>query len=469
MASNNGTKKLQVAIVGSGMAGLVTAYLLSNDPHQRYAVKIFESGKTLSLDSASVSIPNATKTAFNRVDLPMRAFAGGFYSNLKAMYDHLGVKYHSQPFLFEFAKSPTKLGSRLRSDSQSQLPASSYFVHASNLHETPPPRPRALPFISYILEVVYLLVCYAWFSLCCFLVAPLDGLQGAESLEEYLRRTWVPEYFISYYVLPLISSVTTCPHQSLLGFPASDVIGYKRRTHNAPHYTVSNGVNTVQERLIKGVNYELSAPISKVTPTGNRVKLTWKKVDSNDAEDQEETFDKVIMAVAPDIVGQIFGPLQHFMRRIPTVMVESVVHSDKTMLKQGSSLEQRKSRLGAQLIYLRTTTDNIHQTESHHVQNCGSIVTTCPIDKIDDEHTIHSATFTRVLRTPESKRIVNSIFRDTPNFAGAEKSNSLWKNGDDNVFLVGGWCWDGMVLLEGCIVSAMRVANALNVEIPWKS
>lgn len=32
-----------VAVVGSGMAGLVTAYLLHKDPHQRYAVKLFES------------------------------------------------------------------------------------------------------------------------------------------------------------------------------------------------------------------------------------------------------------------------------------------------------------------------------------------------------------------------------------------------------------------------------------------
>lgn len=34
---------LRVAIVGSGMAGLVTAYLLQRDASHRYAVKVFES------------------------------------------------------------------------------------------------------------------------------------------------------------------------------------------------------------------------------------------------------------------------------------------------------------------------------------------------------------------------------------------------------------------------------------------
>jgi predicted NAD/FAD-binding protein len=33
----------RVAIVGSGLAGLVSANLLFNDPRQRYAVRVFES------------------------------------------------------------------------------------------------------------------------------------------------------------------------------------------------------------------------------------------------------------------------------------------------------------------------------------------------------------------------------------------------------------------------------------------
>lgn len=32
----------RVAVVGSGMAGLVTAYLLNRDPEQRYNVEVFE-------------------------------------------------------------------------------------------------------------------------------------------------------------------------------------------------------------------------------------------------------------------------------------------------------------------------------------------------------------------------------------------------------------------------------------------
>jgi hypothetical protein len=126
-------------------------------------------------------------------------------------------------------------------------------------------------------------------------------------------------------------------------------------------------------------------------------------------------------------------------------------------------------RHGAQLIRLRTTTDETPRTESHHVQSCGAIVTTCPYTPLEPSLVLHSAKFTRVLRSPESQRIVNAIFSSGQRVCGDDKSVPQWRNGDDNVYLAGGWCWDGMVLLEGCVVSAMRIANALGVEVPWSN
>jgi hypothetical protein len=103
------------------------------------------------------------------------------------------------------------------------------------------------------------------------------------------------------------------------------------------------------------------------------------------------------------------------------------------------------------------------------VQPCGAVVTTCPFSSIDPALTIHSARFTRVLRSAESRRVINSIFGDDSETGTGsfEKALPHWRNGDDNVSLVGGWCWDGMVLLEGCVISAMRVAEAFDVEVPW--
>ena len=397
-------------------------------------------GNTLSLDSASISIPNATRTSSDRVDLPMRAFAGGFYSNLRSMYDYLGIQYRSQPFLFEFAQSK-----------------SPYFSHASNLHQLPS-RPSGVSLTTYTYELVYLVVCYVYFSLCCFFIAP----QQDETLLAYLRRVWIPERFVAFYVLPLISSVTTCPHDSLLAFPASDLTEYKRRTHRAPHYTVAGGVKAAQDRLVEGIQYELNAAVVAVETEEDGVRLSWK---TSGGQQRTESFDYVILAVAPDVVGQVFKPLRHYMAHIPTAIVESVVHADGSVLNV-SHTSSAKSNISAQLIHLNT--DGQHRTESHHIQPCGVIVTTCPFSSMDKSCVIHSAKFTRVLRNVLSQRIVNAIFEDTWGSYGDDKTTPLWRNGDDNVYLVGGWCWDGMVLLEGCVVSAMRVADALGCDVPWR-
>ena len=53
MTSTKSDVEQKVAIVGSGMAGLVTAHLLHNDMHQRYSVTVFESVR-MSVSNSSV-------------------------------------------------------------------------------------------------------------------------------------------------------------------------------------------------------------------------------------------------------------------------------------------------------------------------------------------------------------------------------------------------------------------------------
>lgn len=51
MPSIESKQPIQVAIVGSGMAGLLTAFLLSRDPYTKYSVKIFESVRIYDMES----------------------------------------------------------------------------------------------------------------------------------------------------------------------------------------------------------------------------------------------------------------------------------------------------------------------------------------------------------------------------------------------------------------------------------
>lgn len=419
---------------------------------------------------------SAAQEMVDRIDVPMRAFAEGYYENLISMYRYLDVRFRSQPFVFSFEKDAVSRTSNGRSPE-------SYFVHTSNSHRLPPMRPQGIHPVVWILRTLYVAVWYFWWSFCCSMVPPTPAskTRECESLSEYIRRIKLPNHFVQFYLLPLLSSVATCSHKDLLQFPAKDLTDYKKRSAGKNHYTVA-GVHEVQRRLGAGLDAKFSATVTKVEalPDG-RLKVAWRM---SELVVHDEIFDRVVLAVAPDVVGRIFETLEKAMKRIPSATVRNFVQGEGVTLSTDTngldrylSTDEKKSdrhasRLAraAQTIHFRTST-SLGQTESIHVHPSGAMVTTCPLgDSASTQNVLCSAQFQRALRTPLSRRVVNNMFEKNLAYLPLlSDKESAWRNSDNNVWLVGGWCWDGMVLLEGCVVSAMRVARDFDVDVPWSS
>ncbi|KAL4976607.1 FAD/NAD(P)-binding domain-containing protein [Aspergillus desertorum] len=447
--------KQTVAVVGSGMAGLVAAFLIQRDSKCRYSVEVFEKQDQLSLDSASCTLETAADGHARRVDIPMRAFDDNYHINLKRMYDYFGVDYTSPKFLYSL--------SRFSSSGKREPP---YFIHSSSNHRVPPIRPRSRSRVDWILETIYLAICYFWFTACCFLVGPGRTAKSLrdESLLQYLERIRLPQYFSRHYLLPLLASMTTCSHVELLEFPAIDVLDYAKRTYRRPHYTVVGGIRRVQSRISEGLVVRLNSSVTAVESVGTRCRITWADSQGDNVFSKE--YDHVIMAVTPDVVAAIFKPLENVLQQIPIAKGECIVHRDTSVLPEGNLLftEARKGLEQPEIMYMFT--DNI-STESVHQHPSSVFVTNFPIAPIESNKIIHRARLTRVLRSLKSREVVNSIFSARRSEHVRREKGQLWRNGDGNVWLVGAWCWDGMVLLEGCVVSAMRVAACLGVDIPW--
>ncbi|KAK1984486.1 hypothetical protein LZ30DRAFT_586163 [Colletotrichum cereale] len=488
---------LRVAVVGTGLAGLTAAYVLQNDEQQRYAVTLLEQAESLSFDSASVAIRDERSGDVERVDIPMRALAGGYYANVMRMYDYLGVPYHPVRFLFSFVKAlPTRKADAAAAGTQggrSQAaggPTGEYFVHASNLHQIPP-WPGSRGVLVHLIEILYLIVCQFWFTVACFLVRPAtEGSDGAETLDEYLRRVWLPRRYVTHYLLPLLSSVSTCSHDELLAFPASDVVNYKKLSQGRQHYTVCGGVHQVEARLAREMrDLRLGACVAQVAPTTDgRVRIRWQRTSSGVEPLQQDVFDRVILAVSPDVAGKIFAPLRKTLERIPTIRVESsvlrpadsapghaltVVDDDESRHPKACS-HHRGAAIPPQVICLRTDfAAEGGRTEALQTMPAGTVVSNCPLEpQADAKRVLRTARFTRTLRTAESRAIVRRIMGES---GGPDKKTdpaaeaASWVNGQDNVWLTGAWCWDGMVLLEGCVVSAMRMADDFGVRVPWRA
>lgn len=394
----------------------------------------------------------------------MRAFAEGYYRNLIRMYKYLGVRYSPKRFVYSFEES-------VGDGNSTEKSSRPYFVYSSNNHQFLPSRLDDKSLISWITEIFYVSICYFWWSICCFWIPPLPVTSSrlCESLEHYVQRIMLPNRFIVLYLLPLLSSVATCSHEALLQFPARDLIEYRRRSAGGDHYTV-NSVREVQKTLGSGLDAKFSATVTEVKVLENgKLGVIWSRGDN---VIQEATFNHVVLAVAPDIAGSIFRPLQRKVAQIPTAMVESILQGDGLQRAGSDNASAKtissKGERPAEIIHLRTSI-NLAQTESIHVNASRAQVTTCPLNGLSPtQNVLTSVKFFRGLRTPRSRHIVNNLFGENLTTPLPDEKESTWRNGHDNVWLVGGWCWDGMVLLEGCVVSAMRVALALEVDVPWR-
>lgn len=374
------------------------------------------------------------------------------------MYDYFDVKYASPRFIYTMAMISDPASTDIHP----------HFIHSSNNHQVPPLRPEGCSWAQWLMRVIYLAVCYFWFVACCFFVKPQTTEKGlSESFRAYTKRIRLPRHYIKNYFLPLMSCVTTCSHSELLDFPAIDVIGYQTKTFRKPHYTVLGGVNKVQDRLSQGQNVRYSATVTEVENVGAKVQVTWKD-DRTDIV-HSKLFDHVVLAVTPDVVRAIFPPLRKTLTGVPTTPVHSVVHRDFDRLPASSRVVDHRIHPdnGHSAPHPIHIVSNSSTTESTHQHPSSVLISTSPIVPINPEKIIQSTTFTRVLRTPASRQVTLNIFESKSDGAGQDLKQ--WRNGDGNVWLVGGWCWDGMVMLEGCIASAIRVAEELNIDVPWAS
>ncbi|QSS61261.1 hypothetical protein I7I51_03434 [Histoplasma capsulatum] len=438
-----------VAIIGSGMAGLVTGYLLKQDQSQQFDVQVFEMQDKISLDSASITAPTEDGKGV-RVDLPMRAFAGGFYSNLRGMYKHLGVKYVPIQFLFPLSQVPGSRKSSLSSshgrendadchgegDDVKTIPSKPYFIHSSNNHRIPPVRPEHLGFWGWTTE---------YQSVSSLTGATrIEDASLAETLGEYLERIMLPTYFTQNYIIPQFSAVTTCSHDDLLKFPAKDLIEYSTQTYNVPYYVVQGGVNVVQKILAEGLNIQLNSRVISVeSQSGPSPKVRVSYRVGGEGTLHQRDFDHAIMAVTPDVVGAIFQPLRSTMTHVPTTFVESIVHHDTSSFhplsqtcRYGNKESNATSSYGyssapppeTQVIHVRSSPAGF--TEAIHECARSIFVTTVPITPIDPSKIIHRTRFTRVLRTPQSKEVVNRIFGRDHAATGASEKSHQWRNGN---------------------------------------
>lgn len=309
------SRKKRVAIIGSGLAGLCAAHLLTRHDDD-IEVHLFEKAQSIGMDSASIDVVGVDGK-IHRVDSPMRAVQGGYYTRLLKLYNDLGVQLEESNFTYSFFelsslrdrqqggthshRHPRRRSSCRTSRGYSNGHANGNGYVALGKRDEPGMTSKRTTFIYnggnglslrpvgfplngynfenvlrhlYIMDLVYHLYgilttvlksaffasCYVYLTLLSFYHVYASHTAFASShpvarstLSTFLSTTLLPTSFINEILIPLFACVATCSPEEVMEYPAAEILEYIARTFATDHYIVKGGVRNAVEKLLKKV------------------------------------------------------------------------------------------------------------------------------------------------------------------------------------------------------------------------
>ncbi|UZJ55173.1 hypothetical protein CBS101457_004493 [Exobasidium rhododendri] len=319
-----GRGRERVAIIGTGLAGLHAAHLLSEteDLRQRFEVHLFEKGDELGLDGSSITVEGT------RIDVPLRSFNAGYYPKLMKLYKKLDIPIKKNNFTFSFStmsahQSPILLYNGRNGLRGFSLPWHSIrsvslidFLHYISL------------LTSFITSYFALLFIALYHNACGHLGDPKHTLAD-QALHSWLKQhsRLISPTFVEIVLISLFSAMTTSSISRVQQIPASEVLLYIATTFLRDHYTIQGGVQRVQDRLIRTIpkdNIHTSMAIEKVT-----LSLTLSDDEKND-----DSTDLIDLHATDTIYQQSrrFEGFHHVIFATPANLSASLLESYKTSL-----------------------------------------------------------------------------------------------------------------------------------------
>ncbi|KAJ3986320.1 hypothetical protein F5890DRAFT_1005281 [Lentinula detonsa] len=281
---------VKVAVVGTGLAGLTAAYLLSGSSSSEveFEVHVFEKSSTLGMDSSSIVLPVPGKDQKWRIDVPMRSFQSGYYNTLISLYKHLGISFRKTDFSYSFSRLIPK-----NDDNSRQITTDIIYNGNSGIAGVSIPSSMRLSgkVLSSIHAAaaeayvygIFLLMCIKLLILYIRVLLLSIPIFRPQDVEEMTFRTWstsmIPRgslarwtsldlawmEFTQAVLVPLFSAVCTAPESDIYDHPVEEFLDYMWLTFGHHHYVALNGVQEVVSKLISGVQHvHLSSPISSI-------------------------------------------------------------------------------------------------------------------------------------------------------------------------------------------------------------
>ncbi len=271
---------MRIAVVGSGIAGLSAAWLLSRS----HEVTVFEANDYLGGHTHSVDV--TLEGISHPVDTGFLVFNHRTYPNLTAMFRHLDIATAASEMSFGVSIGEGKIewaGSSL----------ASVFAQPANLL-----RPAFWGMLTDI----------AHFNTAATRMAGSAPQEtgAATTLGEFLRRGGYGRAFRDWYLLPMAGAIWSCPAQAMLDYPVRTFARFCQnhgllQVANRPQWhTVRGGAREYVRRMARDIpSIRLQSAVNTIRTQG--------AVVSVHTRGGIESFDRAVLACHSDQALAILG------------------------------------------------------------------------------------------------------------------------------------------------------------------
>lgn len=419
---------MRLAIVGSGIAGLSSAWML----RQQHDVTLFEQAARLGGHTNTVTVdgPDGPQP----VDTGFIVYNARNYPNLVALFDHLGVA--TQPSSMSFSASIAGGQIEWAGNGTTGL-------FAQKRNGLRPSHHRMI------------------FEILRFNRATKALLNARDvprvSVGDYLDQNHYGHAFRARYLLPMAACIWSCPTGQILDFPLISFLRFFRNhglldLKDRPQWrTVTGGSSSYIEKLTAGLENNIRAATPVVSISRNDDGVTVTTEGGHAAQ-----FDGVVLACHSDqalaLLNDPSTEERAVLGAIPYGPNRAVLHTD-------TALMPRRKRVWSSWNYLadRDTVDDQEVSLSYWMNHLQSIP-----GKTQYIVTVNPK------REPRPDSILADIPYDHPVFsmdAVAAQKQLPGIQGQRNTWFCGAWA--GYGFHEDGLRSAVDVATALDCAPPW--
>ena len=265
---------MKIAVVGSGISGLSSAYYLS----KKHKVDLFEKqdrfgGHSYTLD---VELANKEKVA---VDIGFMVFNKITYPNLINFFEENDISIEKSDMSFSVNVKETNIeycGKGLNGIFSNKLNLFNY------------------RFVKMFFEII------SFYKKCENL--NLNSLKDKITLGEYLKKIEKSDYFIDYHIIPMVSAIWSMPPYEASQMPLTFFLNFFKnhglfKLKNRPEwFTVSNRSKTYVNKILSNISgeYYKNYEINKIIRENNGVKIYYG------SENEFFIYDKVVLASHAD-------------------------------------------------------------------------------------------------------------------------------------------------------------------------